>query len=153
LKEYGPAIDDFTSAITCAKPPNDQWIYSDRAKTFEKIGRYREAIADFTECIQPKGQVGTTIDWSFYASRGGDFQRIQQWQQSISDYSDAIKRMSWRKELEAVYENRAKAYVELGQSDLAAADKLSAKQATPHKPDSSNKETLETIANRSKRSG
>jgi tetratricopeptide (TPR) repeat protein len=145
LKDYARSIEDLSAALSCAKPPNDQLIYPDRAETFEKMGRYQNAIADYSRClasedlsvVKPSSGLAEVLRahrHRLYICRGDDYQKLHRSQEAIADYSRAIECLkdSPSKELMDVYEKRAKSYIALGNFNLAAADKLSAHEAAAH---------------------
>lgn len=56
LKEYEPAIADFSAAI--ARKPDHLWAYTSRGSAYNKLGRHDEAMADFDRviAIDPKNE-------------------------------------------------------------------------------------------------
>jgi tetratricopeptide (TPR) repeat protein len=132
--DYQRAIDDYTSAI--ARSNRGGFVaplYDRRAKLFQKVGRPKDAISDYTEILNH------SADPSAFVSRGDLYQKILQPGLAIEDYTKALAftesaKYQRREEnpisSKTVYEKRAKAYTALGKSSLAEADRLQAQRET-----------------------
>ncbi len=88
-------------------------VYLDRATAYYRLGRFDEAIADYTNVIarQPSAQA--------YNDRGNAYRLARRYAEAIADLSEAIRRDP---RLAIAYDNRANAYVHEQRYPAALAD-------------------------------
>jgi tetratricopeptide (TPR) repeat protein len=97
-------------------------ILSKRAGLRRKLGRTKEAIADYTSVLK-----SVPDDATMLKQRGDTYCEAQDWKKAIADYSAAIVE---EPELAAsIYGPRGKAYLKIGDSAKASADMARAKTA------------------------
>ncbi len=94
---------------------NNFEILSKRAGLRRKLGRTKEAIADYSAVLK-----SVPDDATMLKQRGDTYCEAQDWKKAIADYSAAIAE---EPELAAsIYEPRGKAYLKIGDSAKANAD-------------------------------
>jgi tetratricopeptide (TPR) repeat protein len=135
------AIDDLTTAIKLKA--DDDYVYDSRARLLAGVGRYKEAIADYSASIDLDDNPWT------YMYRGQAYDQLGQHQDAIADYTKALESSYFVKHPNRtagstpakektvgamVYEKRAKCYQALGQLDLAEADRTKSAQLDAAKP-------------------
>lgn len=97
-------------------------ILSKRAGLRRKLGRTKEAIADYTSVLK-----SVPDDATMLKQRGDTYCEAQEWKKAIADYSAAIVE---EPELAAsIYGPRGKAYLRIGDSAKANADLERAKKS------------------------
>jgi tetratricopeptide (TPR) repeat protein len=106
--------------------PNHAFPYACRAGVFDSLGRYKDALADYTRAIDLGAQLAQE-----YCNRGVTYEHLGEHEKAIADYSKAI-------DLDPTYwgawYNRAMAHERLRQTDKAIADYTEAINLNPKDP-------------------
>jgi tetratricopeptide (TPR) repeat protein len=121
-EDYAGAARVFTGCIL--KRPEHFHAYYNRALAYSKLGRYEDAVADWTRAIELDPKVAQAL-----INRGVTYINLGQWDKAIADCSSAIEldpNCSSAIELDPKYArawcNRGIAHGKLGQLDKAIAD-------------------------------
>ena len=115
-KRYGNIVREFKkkqNKIGSAKPHTAQ-DYFNRAYRHAEEGRYKEAIADYTEAITYKPDYTDA-----YNNRGNAYRHQGDYKAAIADYDRAI---ALKPDYAYAYNNRGYAYDDLGDYKAAIAD-------------------------------
>jgi tetratricopeptide (TPR) repeat protein len=126
------ALKDFTKAIELNRLPEESAKYfTNRAIAYLKLGKYGEAVEDYTEAI-----AFGPDDHSLYSERGKLYVTLKENDKALKDFSEAI-RLS-EKPLFSYHNNRAVVYSKLGLlgeaiADYTAAIKLNPQSAATHR--------------------
>ncbi len=114
LNRYAQAIDDLNVALESQPNHRDaDKVFYKRARCFEKLGRYEEAIADFDESIKRN----THYMWAFYW-RGRVHENLNHHAEAHADYKIVIKTEPNEPEIRL---RMARLEIELGQYEAAEA--------------------------------
>lgn len=122
--KYDATIQDYSRVIEFAKKvfdPNLSNLHWRRADSYFAIGKYQEAIADYSVSIERRGY---PLEY-FYFRRGESYFKLNLLDKAIADYTAAIKQDN---DYAKAYTSRAQAYEALGKKALAAADRKKAKE-------------------------
>jgi tetratricopeptide (TPR) repeat protein len=114
----------FTGCIL--KRPDHSQAYLCRGFTYSELGRYQEALADYSKAIEldPKSAEA-------WYNRGNIYGRMRQRDRAIADYSKAIK---VDEKFAPAWNNRGGYFNQLGQPDKAVADYSQAIKLQPKNP-------------------
>lgn len=161
--DYRSTIDLLSRALQLA--PNDGMILHNRGMAYASLQRWHESLADFNRAIALDPQPTTYEQRGLVHYQMGNCQAARQdWEQTIRlnprrtlalgnlgwlrieerDFRKAIQYLTRVIDIESTYakayENRAKAYLEMGNPTQARADLTKAKALIDSGEDSSNQE-------------
>jgi tetratricopeptide (TPR) repeat protein len=106
------AIEYLTNAIRL-KPDLVQ-AYNNRGMAYRSLGRYKDALKDYSEAIRLKPDLAQA-----YNNRGIVYRHMNQIKKAIGDYSEAIR---LKPDLVQAYNNRGAAYLREGNKTLGCID-------------------------------
>jgi TonB family protein len=120
------ALSDYEQALRLDS--NNAFIYYGRSLVYDKQGDLDRALEDRSKALQlaaklPPPDSAVLPYWT--NERGGLYFRKGDYQRAVTDYTEAIR---LKPDYQYFYRDRAKAYKELGQNELAAADEAKAEQ-------------------------
>lgn len=122
-KDYEAALDDYNTAISTYNGyyTTDKYkarLYYWRGRTKQNLGKYDDAISDFTTSLNNNYEEAGNAYWN----RGNCYYKQQKYKESDDDYAKAIDRTSDAKDLSKLYKYRGDCQNNLGDYDNA--DKL-----------------------------
>jgi tetratricopeptide (TPR) repeat protein len=128
LCDRGRGPEDFARAATAftgciLKRPDHAHAYFSRANAYRQLGRYGEAVADYSTAIELDPKHANA--WS---NRGSAYAKLGRPDKALADYSQAIE---LDPEFASAWHNRGWAYHKLGQPDRALADYSKAIELDP----------------------
>ncbi len=106
-------ISCYAAVINVLKP-NDPTTYEYRGNAYKKLGKYKEAVADFSEIIHIDPN-----NIAAYYSRGEVYTLLDEYENAIADYTAIINR---NPEDFHAYMSRGKVYEKNGEDEKAMAD-------------------------------
>jgi tetratricopeptide (TPR) repeat protein len=112
------AIQPITEEIR--RNPKSPMAYCKRARKYTQLGRYKEAIKDYSKAIELNQNSSGGPDFA-YQMRGYCKVQVGDFKGSIADFSQVLSRNA--KSGPALY-NRAAAYEKIGRNDLAKLDRM-----------------------------
>jgi TonB family protein len=123
-EDLAAALSDYEQAIKL--DPNDPFAYAGRSRVYQEKGQIDLALEDMTAALKLTGKLSSpdTAVIPYWTNTRGDlyFQKGD-YQRAVSDFSEAIR---LKPEYQYFYLDRAKAYRQMGQDDLAIADEAKA---------------------------
>ncbi len=86
--DYYQAIQDLTIVIALDTPYAIlQKVHRERGNAYKHLGKYEQAIQDFTQAIETDPR-----DWRAYFWRAGAYEGLQEYQRSIQDLTEVLQR-------------------------------------------------------------
>jgi tetratricopeptide (TPR) repeat protein len=120
-QDYTAAVAVFTGCIL--KRPKHVHAYFCRGIAFQHLGRFDEALTDYTKAIE----LNPNNFWHWY-NRGNAYRKLNLPRKALPDYTKAVE---LEPKFAQAWYNRGNAYVELGQPQKAVADYTKAIELEP----------------------
>ncbi|HVU08303.1 MAG TPA: sigma-70 family RNA polymerase sigma factor [Verrucomicrobiae bacterium] len=121
---YEKAVADYTSSLEIK--PNDASARWNRATYYVNVGKYNEAIADWTTYIEGNTDFSNQLDGKTKSIAGAYFWRGHIYQMYLHDYSKAIadytSAMQLNPNIEDAHRLRGQSYEALGEAEKAQQD-------------------------------
>ncbi len=124
-RQFEPAIAEFTAALE-ANPANAFAIYQNRGAMYLAVGKYPEALADYTKASEMKPD-----DERSYLGKGQAETYLGKWDDAIADLTKAIE---LKPDDADAYGFRGFAYAKLNNWALALPDYDKFLAAKPNRP-------------------
>ncbi len=118
LEQYEKAIEDYNKAIELNL--HYAAAYNNRGVAYDNLKQYERAIEDYNKAIELDSNYA-----SAYNNRGIVYADLKRYKEAIEDYTQAIK---LNPKYKKAYQNRAKAYLAIGEKELAKADEKTAEE-------------------------
>ncbi|MBU1161495.1 MAG: tetratricopeptide repeat protein, partial [Proteobacteria bacterium] len=122
--KYNEVIEDFTNYIRLV--PNKADAFRMLGMAYLKINNYEKAIVNFDKALDLEPEIKGVFGY-----RAEAFRMIGQLDKAIDDSNRALTMESNLRILADIYRTRAKAYLELGQEELANANFKRAAEIDP----------------------
>lgn len=117
--------------------PQDSYAYYARADIYKNLGKYDEAIKDFTRAMRVDDPYRAPTMQEIYCSRGDVYALLGKHYAAIEDYNEAILIAP---KFSRAYESRANVYTKLDKQDEASRDRQTATELSSDDNDVVSKE-------------
>jgi len=121
--EYDRSILSFTKVLELAPYGKENHkVYYNRGIAYFKNRQYDKSIYDFTKALEITPEKDKKMKIIILEYRGNAFQKNKELDNAIKDYSDAIQLIPKYKNIKYIYHNRAWAWFNKGNYDMAYED-------------------------------